>query len=110
MRIVFITFEYVSEPGFQSIHGHGGVATSIYRATQALKKYGHKPLVIVASNSDEIIEHEGIPVYRVNVRSRWVNYLQRIKFIRKIVPAIQWIQQSKLYNKRLLNLTERKFL
>lgn len=104
MRIAFVTFEYVTEPGFKSIHGHGGIATSIYRCAQALKDHGHEPIVIVASSSDEIIEHEGIQVYRVDVRSRWVNYLQRIKFIRKFVPAIRWIQQSKLYNKRLLEI------
>ncbi len=104
MRVAFITFEYVSEPGYKSIHGHGGIATSLYRATQSLKDQGHDPLVIVRSNTNELIEHEGIPVYRVDVNSRWVNFLQKIKFIRKYVPAIRWMRQSRLYNKRLLEI------
>lgn len=104
MRIAFVTFEYVTEPGFKSIHGHGGIATAINRIARSLKNLGHEPLVIVSSYSDEIIEHEGIPVYRVNIRNRWVNYLQKIKFIRKFVPAIRWIHNSRLYNKRLLEI------
>ena len=80
MRIAFVTFEYVSEPGFKSIHGHGGIATAINRIVRSLKDLGHEPLVIVTSYSDEIIEHEGIPVRseerRVGkeCRSRWSPY------------------------------------
>lgn len=104
MRIAFVTFEYVSEPGYDSIDGHGGVAISIYRIAQGLKKYGHEPIVIVRANSNETIEHDGISIHRVDVRSRWVNILQKIKIIRKFVPAIRWIRQSRLYNKRLIQL------
>lgn len=108
MRIAFVTFEYVSEPGYDSVDGHGGVAVSIYRIAQGLKQYGHEPLVIVRAERNESIEHDGVIVHRVDVRSRWVNILQKIKFVRRFIPAIRWIRQSRLYNKRLSELHKTK--
>ena len=98
MRIAFITPEFVSEPFFD-----GGLANYLHRICLGLTEIGHKPVVIVGANKDEVIEHEGIEVHRVKVRTRWLRWAQRVSQ-RRLTPAVRWVWQSWKLNQKLRQL------
>lgn len=60
LRIAFLTPEYVSEPKFD-----GGLANYLSRVTKLLQEEGHFPEVFVLSDHQENLEHQGIPIHRV---------------------------------------------
>ena len=61
MRIAFITTEYVTEPKFD-----GGLANYLQRVAQGMRQPGHQVEIFTASDRDEDLIHEDIPVHRVN--------------------------------------------
>jgi len=63
MRVAFVTPEYMTEK-----HFYGGLSNYLYRVCLALKEMGHWPIVIVSSDRDECIHHEGIEIHRVKPR------------------------------------------
>jgi glycosyltransferase involved in cell wall biosynthesis len=95
MNIALVTPEYVTEPDF-----HGGLANYVYRLSLALKELGHEPIVIVGTAKDEEIVHDGIRVFRVNVRNRFLSFLTRTP-LKRFVPALRWIWQSWKLNQKL---------
>lgn len=99
MRIAFITPEYITEPNFD-----GGLANYLYRVSLALKDFGHEPLIIVGTNRDDVIFHGGIQVNRVDVTLPGRAILQHIPYVRRLIPAMQWIWQSWRLNRRLSEL------
>lgn len=69
MNIALVTPEYVSELSFD-----GGLANYTHRLAKSLIQMGHKPVVIVRSETNEKIEFEGIDVYRVDIEKydEWI--------------------------------------
>jgi glycogen synthase len=64
LRIAFLTPEFVTEPVYD-----GGLANYLNRVTAALREVGHIPEVLVLSDRDETIDHDGLTVHRVPVQS-----------------------------------------
>jgi glycosyltransferase involved in cell wall biosynthesis len=60
MRIAFLTSEYVSENTYA-----GGLANYLHRTSLALMSAGHEPHIVVTSESNGTIQHDGIAVHRV---------------------------------------------
>lgn len=98
MQIIFITPEYVTENNFD-----GGLANYLYRVCVSLVEFGHKPVIIVGSNKDEKIVHDGVTVYKVNVGNSCLNVIKKL-FPPTIGETIQWIVQSKKLNMKLKEL------
>ncbi len=98
MRIAFLTPEFVTESNFD-----GGLANYLNRVTINLKDMGHEPVVIVASDRDGMILHNGIEVHKVMMKSslrKTINVLT----LRKLSQAIHWVHQSRRLNIRLKEL------
>jgi glycosyltransferase involved in cell wall biosynthesis len=60
MKIAFVTSEYVTEPTYS-----GGLANYLGRVTVALAQAGHHVSVFTRSQSNEMIEFQGVKVHRV---------------------------------------------
>jgi len=82
MKICFITPEFVTE----AKNFDGGLSNYLYRISLGLLELGHQPVVIVASETTEVIIHRGIEVHRINVESQ-------------LQPGVI----SRLYQSRVLN-------
>lgn len=67
LTIALVTTEYVTEANFD-----GGLANYVHRVALALKQLGHTPIILVGARRDEVFEHKGISIYRVQCRG---NYL-----------------------------------
>jgi len=65
MRILLATNEYVTEPNFD-----GGLANYTHRIALSLIQLGHEPIVVVASDRNEMLRHKGIDVHRVKIKAR----------------------------------------
>ncbi|MFQ6028272.1 MAG: glycosyltransferase family 4 protein [Dehalococcoidia bacterium] len=65
MRIAFITTEYVTEPKFD-----GGLANYLQRVAQGMRQRGHEVEIFTASDRDEDLVHDQIPVHRVDSQPR----------------------------------------
>lgn len=63
MRIGFVTNEFVTEASCFD----GGLANYLYRVALALKEMGHEPVILVASDRQEILAYNHIEVHRVAV-------------------------------------------
>lgn len=98
MNIVFLTPEYITEKNFD-----GGLANYLYRVCVSLIEFGHKPVIIVGSNKEEKIVHNGVTVYRVNVGNSCLNVIKKL-FPPTIGEIIQWIMQSKKLNDKINQL------
>lgn len=88
MKIALVSTEYVTE-----LKGAGGLANYLYRLALALREMGHQPLVFTYSKQEGLIEHEGIPVYRMKVKNYGIELLDRLtlkywsKALHVIYPA-----------------------
>lgn len=92
LRIALVTSEYVTEPNFD-----GGLSNYVHRVALSLVELGHQPIVVVASDSDDIFIHKGIEVHRVKIIIK-SNYLQRnylLSFLQKI--TFNLLPQSTYY-------------
>lgn len=74
MNICLISPEFVTE----SDKFDGGLSNYIYRLSLSLIFQNHKPLVIVYSDKNEIFEYEKIQVHRINIKTKLLEYPQRI--------------------------------
>ena len=90
MKIVFVTFEFVSEGNFG-----GGLASYLNNITSILSKAGHEITVITLSGRDESTTWNGINVERVRVRYSRIG---------KPYPWRVALRQSYYLNKRLRKL------
>lgn len=79
LTIALATTEYVTEADFD-----GGLANYLHRLALSLKQLGHTPIVVVATDRDEVLQHQGITVYRVRCRRNYlvvgVNLLTLYRF------------------------------
>lgn len=99
MRIAFITPEYITEPNF-----NGGLANYLYRVNRALKDSGQETLIIVGTDRDDVIVHDNVKVHRVDITLPKLAIIKHIPYARRLIPAIQWIRQSWLLNRKLSEL------
>jgi glycosyltransferase involved in cell wall biosynthesis len=75
LHIAFVTLEYVTEEASFD----GGLANYLHRVALSLLRMGHDPVIVVASDREESLVHDGIRVHRVNAKdSRMRN---RIDFL-----------------------------
>jgi len=95
MNIALVTPEYVTENNFD-----GGIANYIYRLSLALKVLGHEPIVIVGTTRDEKIVHNGVRIFRVSVRNRFLGLLNRTP-LKRFIPPLRWMWQSWKLNQKL---------
>lgn len=88
MRIAFVTSEYITEQNFD-----GGLANYLYRIAIALNRRGHQPVIFVAADHDEILEHNGIRVFRVKSRRKllWLFYRTPL---RAFLQPLKWLCDS----------------
>lgn len=79
LRIAFVTLEYVTEE--ESFDG--GLANYLHRVARSLAGMGHDPVVVVASDREETLTHDGVEVHRVNAKdSRLRNRIDWLTFRR----------------------------
>jgi glycosyltransferase involved in cell wall biosynthesis len=91
MRIAFLTTEFVTEPAFA-----GGLGNYLFRTALVLtQKRGCSPVVIVRSDKDEHLVHQGIDVFRVRPRAPfWVKALDFLT-LGRLTGALAQISTSK---------------
>lgn len=95
MNIAFITPEYITEQNFD-----GGLSTYLYRTALALKELGHRPLIIVGSDKNDVITHQGITVHRVDVKRRHLDrFFSSMNW--QYAASMKWIYQSFKLNRAL---------
>ncbi|WMI65811.1 glycosyltransferase family 4 protein [Aestuariibaculum sp. YM273] len=96
MRIAFVTPEY-PHPDFEK---SGGIGTSIYGLTKALKELGHTVSVLVyAQKKDAYFEGQGIHFYTVkNVKIKGLSLILTQKKVERLINT--------LYNQGKLELVE----
>jgi glycogen synthase len=95
MNLLFATTEFTSEKNFD-----GGLSNYLNRVTQAFKNRGHLVSVVVISDREEMIDFQGITVYRVkqpNTLHRFLNILT-LKLLSK---PILWLLQSLAVSKKI---------
>lgn len=94
MRICFVTPEFVSEESCYD----GGLANYLYRTSLSLLQFGHVPIVVIASDRDEIIYFNDIELHRVKT----FDYIYH-----QLITSTQWLYVSyvlnKYINEKLLN-------
>lgn len=88
MRVCFVTPEFVTEASCFD----GGLANYLYRVALALKEMGHGPLVVVASDRQEILSYNSIEVHRVKVVNPG------------LPTSVFWLYQSYLLNEYIRKL------
>jgi len=98
LRIAFVTPEYVTETNFD-----GGLANYLHRVSLALVAFGHEPVIIVSSNSDQTLFDRGIEVQRVNIARGAFRHILSLR-PRRIAAALYLIAQSWQLNQRLERL------
>lgn len=96
MRIALVSPEYVTE-----FSRDGGLAGYVHRTARALQDLGHCPLVLVASDRDERLMHDGVDVLRVRSDCRFMRYLDRLT-LHKL--PLDWLWQSWALNRALIKL------
>jgi glycosyltransferase involved in cell wall biosynthesis len=75
MRILYVLTEYVTEPNSFD----GGIANHFYKYSVGLNAMGHEAVVIVRSDRDEKITHEGVEVHRVSLkRNQWYKFFDKL--------------------------------
>lgn len=104
MRIVFVTSEYVTESNFD-----GGLANYLYRVSLSLIKLGHQPAIVVTSSTNEILNHNGIEVYRVklNFSNLWFRLFDRLT-LNKLNNTVNWLYQSWRLNRVVKKVHKKK--
>lgn len=63
LTIGLVTTEYVTEGSFD-----GGLANYLHRVALSLQQLGHKPIVMVLSNQNQVFNHKGIEVHRIKFK------------------------------------------
>jgi len=96
MRIALITSEYVTESSCD-----GGLAGYIARIVRALRELGHAPVVVVASDRNERLLHDGIEVHRVQVNQP---IIRRIEWWTRHRIPLGWLWQSWMLNRAVRRL------
>lgn len=92
MRIAFLTPGFVTEEKVS-----GGPTSYLHKTCLSLIKLGHQPVVIVSSEKDGVIFHNGIEVHRVRVNGWLLRFLDGIT-----LKQFTWSLTS-LYQSRKLN-------
>ena len=72
MRIALVTPEYITEHTFD-----GGLANYTHRLALSLRDMHHEPVVFIPHDGDQVIDHERIPVHRVqtwNPKRQWKKF------------------------------------
>lgn len=95
MNISFITPEFVTEKNFD-----GGLSNYVYKMSLAFIERGHNVFVIVSSNENNTLAHDGISIIRVDIQSRFLSLFQKLLRGRFYAP-LSWLMQSWKLNKRL---------
>lgn len=94
MRIAFATTEFLTEKVFD-----GGLASYLLRVSEALIKFGHEPIVFVASDVDEILNYKNIKVVKVKHRKfTWWFWVINIFTFFRFNPTLLFVLRS--YNIR----------
>lgn len=94
MRIALATTEFLTEKVFD-----GGLASYLLRVSEALIKFGHEPLVFVASDTCELLNYKNIKVIRVKQRKfTWWFWVINICTLFRLNPALLFVLRS--YNIR----------
>lgn len=90
MRIAFVTPEYVTEGNYT-----GGLANYVHRVSLSLIRLGHRPLVVVPSDHDEFLVHDGVEVHRVQEPGLgpWLGVVNRLTR-RKHYSSLRLLQRS----------------
>ena len=106
MRIAFLTSEFVSEK--QSFDG--GLSNYLLKAAIELIKNGHKPIVIVISEKNEIIYYDNIEVHRVKPKNTFF-YKLADKLLRfKYQRSLDILRDSYFLNKKIKEIIKSKKL
>lgn len=101
MRVAYLTPEYVTEENFS-----GGLANYLRRIASILCECGHAPIIIVASDRNQVVTEFGIEIVRVDIRLRQLEPLGQ-KFLRGFWPAVSFAFRSWKLNRRLRALHRR---
>jgi glycosyltransferase involved in cell wall biosynthesis len=103
MRIAFVTPEYVTESNFD-----GGLANYLYRVSLSLIKLGHSPIIVVASDKNETLLHNGIEINRVFINNKHI-LLRMLKRLtgNKIDSTLIWLFQSWSLNRVLKKIHQK---
>jgi glycosyltransferase involved in cell wall biosynthesis len=67
MKIAILTSEYITENNW-----HGGLANYLYRIARGLSDKGHDVTVFVYSDKHEVIENEGVKIYRIFFNEKYL--------------------------------------
>ncbi|RJP57174.1 MAG: glycosyltransferase [Candidatus Auribacter fodinae] len=103
MRIAFVTPEYIHDTFFD-----GGLANYLHRISLTLKEFGIEPIIVVAGNKTETINHNGIEVRIVNTSPDfWYKALNRIT-LKKYRLSLMWLHQSRALNNAVQTLHREK--
>ncbi|MBL8015118.1 MAG: glycosyltransferase family 4 protein [Candidatus Doudnabacteria bacterium] len=103
MKIAFVTPEFITEQATYD----GGLANYLYRISLALISQGHQPYVFVGSDKEEVLDFEGIKVYRVIPESE--DLFSKFKGLlvgQKPGLASMWLQMGKTLNNRVKEVNE----
>lgn len=98
MSIAFITPEYVTETSFD-----GGLSNYVHKISLALLNRDHNIYVLVASNKNQVFQHQGITVIRVNMKSKYLDIYRKVLKGQLYSPAL-WLMQSWKLNRALKKL------
>lgn len=93
MRIAFLTSEFVTEREID-----GGLAHHLHKICLSLTKLGHQSTVIVSSEKDGVIFHNGIEVHRVRVNDWPLRFLDGIT-LKQFTRSLTWLYQSRKLNR-----------
>ena len=100
MKIGFLTPEYPYKPSEVS----GGIGTSIYHLSKVLVQKGHRvSIILYGQDKDEVIEHEGVTIYKVkNVIIKGLSLYLTQKKIQKLIFTLCYFS----YHKKIIKQTE----
>lgn len=96
MNIAFLTTEYVTEDEFD-----GGLANYLHRMVTALMSEGHIIEIFTLSNENSLIYHQGLAVHRVQGKSPFFEFFNRLTRYR-FKRTFRFLSLSYSLRKRLL--------
>ena len=102
MRIAFLTSEFVSEK--KSFDG--GLSRYLLKTAIQLKKHGHKPVVVVTSDSNEVINYNDIEVHRVKPKNTFLYKIADKLSNFKYQKSLDILRDSYFLNKKIKELNK----
>ena len=95
MRIALATTEFLTEKIYD-----GGLSNYIYRVGLSLRNLGHEPVVFVASDKNDTLDHNGIKVVRIKEKQlTWWYWLINILTLFRLNPALLYMVRSYHFKK-----------